>query len=244
MKIFNFSEFGNPDLIPSTDINFDLKYDWYIGSGELFSIGGFYKNIQDPINRIRVASAANEFSYVNTGTAFATGAELEFRKNIIKTESEIRNNNLSFGLNASYLYSEQKLVDTDKDRLTVLFTNSKSKLEGATPLLINSDLSYNFKTEQNALTSTIVFNYFYDKVYSIGTSDNQNIIEKTVPTLDFINKFTLKEKKLTMNLGLKNILNPKFRLTQETTNGTTTTESVVQSYRKGMFISFGLNWTL
>ncbi|AWM13845.1 TonB-dependent receptor [Flavobacterium sediminis] len=239
-----FNEFGNPDLVPSTNINFDLKYDWYIANGELFSIGGFYKNIQDPINRIRVASAANEFSFVNTGTAFATGVEVELRKNIIKSESEVRNNNLSFGLNASYLYSEQKLVDTDKDRLTVLFTNSKSKLEGATPLLINSDLSYNFKTNENDLTSTLVFNYFYDKVYSIGTSDNQNIIEKTVPTLDFVNKFTFKDKKLTMNLGVKNILNPRFRFTQETTDGTTTTESLVQSYRKGLFVTFGLNWNL
>jgi len=242
----NFSEFGNPYLIPSTNYNVDVKYDWFFSKTELISLGGFYKYIQDPINRIRVASAANELSYVNSGTAFVTGAELEARKTLYSfaTEESENANDLSFGLNMSYLYSEQKNTDTDTDNITVLFTNEKSKLQGATPLLINSDISYNFKNEKNALTSTLVFNYFYDKVYSIGTSENENIIEKSVPTLDFVNKFEFVKNKLTLNLAIKNLLNPKYRLTQDTTKDGIATASVVQSYKKGMFISFGLNWNL
>jgi TonB-dependent receptor len=241
----NFQSFGNAYLVPATNINFDLKYDFYLSRKEIISVGGYYKNIKNPINRVRVASAANELSYVNTDNAFATGIELEARKNIYNVEGEKGDKNLSFGLNLSYLYSEQKLTDSPNDNLTVLFTKKTDKLEGSSPLLINSDLSYNFSNEKNILTSTVVFNYFYDKIYSLGTSGNENIVEKSIPALDFVNKFEIKKYNLGISLSIKNILNPNVNLTQKTdavTGGMN--ETIVSSYKKGMFFSFGLNWTL
>lgn len=241
----NFSEFGNPDLIPSTDWNFDAKYDWYLSKKELISFGTFYKYIQDPISRVRVSSASNDLSYINTSSAFATGVEVEVRKSLYNLESETRNRDLSFGLNTSFLYTEQEQDDVKSDNLTPSFTHDKGKMQGASPLLINADLSYNMSNDHNALTSTVVFNYSHDKVYSLGTVGLENIVEKSVPTLDFINKFELKKYKLAFNLGVKNILDPKFRLTQETTDlSGQKSDTEVSSYRKGLAVSFGLNWTL
>lgn len=244
----NFSSFGNPYLVPSTNYNVDLKYDWYLSNREIISVGALYKYIKDPISRVRIASAANDLSYVNTSKAMVTGVELEVRKNIYSVKTETRENELSFGLNASYLYTMQDQDDVDSDELTVQFTHDKGRMQGASPLLINSDLSYNTRNENTSLTSTVVFAYFADKVYSVGTGGlggNENIIEKSVPVLDFVNKFDLLKSKLGMSLSVKNILNPKYRLTQETTStGGNTTDSVVSSYRKGVFFSFGLNWTL
>jgi TonB-dependent receptor len=240
----NFSSFGNPNLVPAENLNFDLKYEWYLSNKEIISLGTFYKSIKDPINRIRVASAANELSYVNLGDAFATGFELEVRKNLYEVKGDTNSKNLAVGLNLSYLYTNVKVVDNPNDKITVLPTNDESKLEGASPLLINSDLSYNFSNKKNSLTSSIVFNYFYDKVYSIGTATNQNIVEKAVPTLDFVNKFEFIKNKLGINLSIKNILNPTFNLTQDTFANDTRTESVVGSFKKGIFASFGVFWNL
>ena len=240
----NFSSFGNPDLVPATNLNFDLKYEFYLSSKELISLGTFYKKIQDPINRIRVASAANELSYVNFGDAFATGFELEARKAIIDIKNDAKSKNLAFGLNLSYLYTNQKIIDNPNDKLTVQPTNAEDKLEGASPLLINSDISYTYTNKKNSLTTSLVFNYFYDKIYSIGTATNENIVEKSIPTLDFVNKFEFVKDKLGINLSLKNILNPDFKLTQETSLNNTKTETVVSSYKKGVFGSFGIFWNL
>lgn len=241
----NFSEFGNPDLVPSTDYNFDVKYDWYFSKKEIISFGTFFKYIQDPISRVRVSSASNDLSYINTTSAFATGVEVEIRKSLFNVEGETRNKDLSFGLNTSYLYTEQKQDDVTTDNLTPSFTHDKGRMQGASPLLINADLSYNTSNGHTALTSTVVFNYAHDKVYSLGTVGLENIVEKSVPTLDFINRFELKKYKLGLNLGVKNILNPKFRLTQETTDlSGQKNETEVSSYRKGLVVSFGLNWTL
>jgi hypothetical protein len=110
--------------------------------------------------------------------------------------------------------------------------------------LINSDLSYNYNTGKKSLTSTIVLNYFYDKIYSIGTSTNENIVEKGVPTLDFVNKFELIKNKLGINFSLKNILNPDFRLTKKFINNGEAGEATVGQYKKGVFTSLGIYWNL
>lgn len=241
----NFSEFGNPDLVPSTDFNFDAKYDWYLSKKEIISFGTFFKYIQDPISRVRVSSASNDLSYINTSSAFATGIEIEIRKSLYNLEGENRNRDLSFGLNTSYLYSEQKQDDVTSDNLTPSFTHDTGRMQGASPLLINADLSYFTSNDNTALTSTLVFNYSHDKVFSLGTVGLENIVEKSVPTLDFINKFEFKKYKLGLSLGVKNLLNPEFRLTQETTDlGGQKTDTEVSNYRKGLVVNFGINWTL
>lgn len=244
----NFSSFGNPYLVPSTNYNVDLKYDWYLSNREIISVGALYKYIDNPISRVRIASAANDLSYVNTSKAMVTGVELEVRKNIYSAITDTREKELSFGLNASYLYTMQDQDDVDSDELTVQFTHNKGRMQGASPLLINADLSYNIRNENTALTSTVVFACFADKVYSVGTGGaggNENIIEKSVPALDFVNKFDLLKSKLGLSLSVKNLLNPRYRLTQATTSTSGhTTDAVVSSYRKGLFFSFGINWTL
>lgn len=241
----NSSEQGNPDLKPSTNINVDVKYDWYLSNKEIISLGGFYKYIQDPINRVKISSAGNDFSYVNLPWAYAVGAELEVRKSLYNVSSDERSTDLSLGFNASYLYTSQAQEDIASDKFTVLFTESRGRLQGASPLLINADLSFTKGNESYGLTSTAVFNYFHDKVFAIGTADSQNIVEKAVPSLDFINRLDLKKSGIGISFSVKNILDPRFRLTQEATSiSGTTSDRSISDYKKGLFLGLGLSWTL
>ncbi|WP_281227022.1 TonB-dependent receptor [Flavobacterium aquiphilum] len=242
----NSNEYGNPYLVPSTDYNVDCKYDYYLSKKELISFGGFYKYIDNPISRTQMNSPALEYSYVNTSKAFVLGAELEVRKTLYNFDNEIRAKDFSWGFNASYLYSEQTQNNQTTGVISTNFTHEKGKMQGASPLLLNTDLSFTASNKQTSFLSTLVFNYFYDKVYTVGTNVRENIIEKAVPTLDFINHFELKQYKLEINFGLKNMLNPKFWLTQQTTSTVTneTNETLISSYKKGQTFVFGLNWQL
>lgn len=242
----NFNERGNPYLKPSTVYNADIKYDYYLSKKEIISVGGYYKYIQDPILRIIMNTPGLDYSYVNTKNAYVAGAEIEVRKTLYSVEGEQRKSDLSYGLNASYLYSNEDQHDVTTGLVSASFTHSKGKMQGAAPWLVNSDLSYSTGTENTSLLSTLVFNYFYDKVYSVGTTGRENLIEKSVPTLDFINRFELKKHKMVITLGARNILNPKFRLTQEATSNVTgqTSDVLISSYRKGAIITLGLNWQL
>ena len=234
-----FSSSGFPGLEASTNYNFDLKYEYYFSQGELISFTGFFKQIEDPINRIAINSAANNLSYRNTGdNATVAGIELEIRKDLFKNESEdaSRSTELTAGLNASYLYSNQEL---DDERSQATFTSDDDELEGASPFLLNADLTYNYNKETFDITSSLVLSYFSDRIYSLGTQGQGNIVEKGIPTLDLISKLKFKDK-YGISVGIKNILNPEYELNQDTIDGQTI---VIRNFEKGIIGSIGFSYS-
>ena len=254
----SFNSFGNPDLLIADNYNIDLKYEYYFSPSEIVAVTGFYKNIKNAINRIEVNSAAGELSYVNTGDANIAGIELELRKNILKYSNDSGSEkSLTFGFNASYLYSKQKLEDVPTDKLTVRFTNKEDELEGSSPLILGSDLTLNIKNENSAITSSVVFNYSSKSIYSLGTggddanpgSGKNNIMLSAIPTLDFINKIAI-NKNFGIKLNIKNILDPEYKLTQEVNNiGVSNAtlpnglEVPVETYKRGMTFSAGVTYS-
>ena len=234
----SFSSQGNPNLLPSDVYNFDLKYELYPSSSEVLSITGFYKLINDPINRIRVNSAANDLSYVNVGNANVAGLEVELRKNLFKSDNDTSSKEFQLGLNASYLYSTQKLLDVDSDELTVRFTNDKDALEGASPVLVNGDLTYNYEKNEFSITSSFVGNYFSNRIYSLGTAGNENLVEQSRISLDFVNSINFSDH-LSLSLKARNLLDPNYEITQEVNDN----DLNVSSYKRGLTISAGLAYS-
>lgn len=234
----NFSSFGNPYLIASDVFNLDLKYEYYMSSNEVLSVGTFFKNIQNPITRIQVNSAGNDFSYVNVNNAIALGAELELRKNIFEKElSDYKKSVLTYGLNLSYLYTNAELTDSLKDELTVRFTNAEDELQGASPILVNTDFTYSFQSDKYNLTTALVGNYFSDRIYSYGTAGNANFVEESRITLDFINRVAI-GKKWNASLSLKNILDPEFTISQNILGK----DLPISTYKKGINFSLGVSY--
>ncbi len=237
----NVSSFGNPKLLPAENFNVDLRYEHYFKNKELIAVTVFYKRIKNAINRVQVASAANELSYVNTGNADAAGVELEVRKGLYTiTNKNDKNTSLDVGLNVSYLYSKQDLKDVPTDDLAFQPTNKTSALEGASPWLVNSDITFNTQGQKGrSLTTALVFNFFSDRIYSIGAPvGNQHIYENGIPRLDFISKIGLSEK-FSLSLNVRNILNPNYRLTKKVDSGA---NEIISDYRKGLTTSLGFTY--
>ena len=233
----NFSSQGNPDLKPSENYNIDTKYEHYFSSSELVSLTGFYKYIQNPIARSEIPSGGNTLTYLNVGDdASITGFELEARKNVLKSDEEEENEySLNAGLNASVLFSK---VNLDSNSIAQ-FQQASSQLEGATPFLMNADLTFKKKYEENELTTSLVFNYFSDRVYSIGTRGFENIIEKGIPTLDLVSSLKIGEK-YSLKLKATNIINPDFQLSRD--SSTSGNNVVLSNYKKGVNLSLGFSY--
>ncbi len=226
-----FSDIGNPDIIPAENLNLDLKWERYFQSGEVLSVTGFYKNIKNPINRFE--DTVGNLTYDNTGElATIYGIELELRKKLVSYETSNGSNKLMAGFNASLLDAQQDL------RPELNFTNSNDGLEGASPILLNTDLTFNTKGEKLKTTSSLVFNYFSDRIFSLGIQGNENIKEKAIPTLDFIFKTEI-GKNTSIKFGAKNLLNPDYQLTKETIFGEKVT---VSNFKKGTNISLGMSY--
>ena len=233
----NFSSQGNPDLEPSENYNLDTKYEHYFSSSELVSLTGFYKYIQNPIARSEIPSGGNTLTYLNVGDdATILGFEFEARKNVLKSDDEAENEYaLNAGVNASVLFSK---VNLDSNSIAQ-FQQASSQLEGATPFLMNADLTFKKKYEENELTASVVFNYFSDRVYSIGTRGFENIIEKGIPTLDLVSSLKLGEK-YSLKLKATNIMNPDFQLSRD--SSTSGNNVVLSDYKKGVNLSLGFSY--
>ena len=231
----SFNSQGNPDLKPSDNYNLDLKWDWYISPSELFSVTGFYKYIKNPISRIEIASAGGFLSYENISDhATAAGIEMELKKHLFSQAIENEGlSRLTLGLNGAYTYTCAKVpLATDP---------SGSQLEGAAPWLLNADLTYLFRKGGNSFTGALVFNYFSDRIYTIGTEGYQDIIENGIPTLDFVASAQL-GKHFAINLKTRNLLNAAHQLTRK--GNATNDEVVLSKYKKGMNFSIGLSYNL
>ncbi|MDP5093299.1 MAG: TonB-dependent receptor, partial [Polaribacter sp.] len=229
-----FSSQGNPDLKPSDNYNFDAKYEYYMSSSELISVTGFYKYIQNPIARTEIPSGGNTLTYLNVGNdASVYGLELEARKSIYKVED--KDFEIIGGLNSSVLFSN---VNLDSSSIAQ-FTSGTSQLEGATPFLMNADITFNKKYNENTLISSLVFNYFSERVYSIGTRGFENILEKGIPTLDLVSSYEF-NKNYSIKLKATNLLNPDFQLSRAGFNGGDNV--VLSNYKRGVNLSLGFSY--
>lgn len=232
-----FASEGNPNLKPSDNYNLDLKWEYYLTNAELISLTGFYKRIENPIGRVDKGNSAGLLTYDNISDyAHVMGAEVELRKNIFdrKNEELQKSNKLSFGLNASFLYTDLVLkLENTPER--------SSGLEGASPVIINTDLTYHLSNKKHTWMSSLVFNYFSDRIYTNGTLGFEDIIEEGVPTLDFVTSFSF-NKNLSLSFKASNLLNSNFNLTRE--SSLNQEEVILNQYKKGINLSLGLSLEL
>ncbi len=256
----NQDSFGNPNLQSSSNYNIDLRWELFPSSSEVISLTAFGRFIQDPINMITVASAANDVSWANTGdNATALGAELEIRKQLFENEKETLDNilteNLSFGLNFSYLNTTQELDPqkiADETSFSVRPTFTDTGLSGASDFIVNADISYYTELKEDSnFQTTMAFNYFSERIFALGSEGRGNIIDKGVPTLDLVTRFQL-NKHLTLGLNAKNLLNPAVERYQDNARGdidpifidrgVLEEEVDLLAYKKGIDMRFSLNY--
>ena len=240
---------GNPDLLGqqlginyvnvkdvsySKVYNIDLKYEWFMSRNEIISLGAFAKQIKDPVNLVVANDATGTQRFFRTGDqANVYGVELEIKKDILKTVDN--SSLLSGGFNMAYMHTEQDLYSTIQGTYSTAFNRDSDQLQGASPLLLNADLNYtpNFG-EKVKPTMNLVYSYFSDRIYALGTGQLGNKFEKGFSSLDFVWKNEFGEH-FELNFRAKNLLNPDVKIIREITNNQ---EVVLVSYKYGM--NFGL----
>ncbi|WP_103069384.1 TonB-dependent receptor [Aquimarina sediminis] len=257
----NQDYFGNENLSLSTDYNVDIKWEFFPKSSEILSAGIFGKFIENPINSITIQSASNDITWANTGEkATAFGIEIEARKKIFENEIDKEDttlkNTLTAGINAAYMTTNQDL-DSEKileeAGLSFIPTYEETGISGASDLIANADVSYykDFSKDRN-MQLTLAANYFSDRIFALGNFGKGNIVEKGVPTLDFIAKAQLTQN-ITLGLSAKNLLNPSIERFQESVDGELNNDPdlnlnfqekdiTVLSYKKGYDLKLSLSY--
>jgi hypothetical protein len=228
-----FASQGNPDLKPSDCYNVDLKWDWYAGRpSELVSLGVFWKHIVNPIGRVDEGNSAGLLSYDNISPhATVAGVELEVRKDLLLRGNERRMGKLTAGVNASYIHSDMTLrVLNTRER--------KSRLEGASPFIMNGDLSWNAVAGERSLTLSLVGSCFSRRIHTLGSQLFDDIMEEPVVTLGVVGALKV-DRRVTLKMKAANLLDPSYRLTR--TVRPTGEKITLGDYRKGMDFSVGIS---
>lgn len=110
----NEVELGNPDLEPYEAMNWDIVFDWYYNSGSVFSVGAFYKDIDNYVVDLTSNNVAEFDGFdverpTNSISASITGIEANWQHSI--TEGML--SGLLVGANLTLLDTELELFERE-----------------------------------------------------------------------------------------------------------------------------------
>lgn len=220
---------GNAELQNGYNYNVDLRYEFFEDNGDMFSATAYYKHLENPIEQIQqLSGGATIHSFKNANNGMATGLEVEFRKTLAQE--------LRLGANASFMYTDVKLPEGGA------YTNTERALQGASPYLVNADLTYSPRFgETRQLSAALVYNLQGPRIQSVGISGLGDVKQQPVHTLNFAGSFKFSEK-VAVKLQVNDLLNQPVIFKQEVPS---TGEKVeVERFKRGSSFEIGITYTL
>lgn len=196
---------GNPELEPATITHADARWEWYPGSGESVSVGGFFKHFANPIEPTYLPGATTRQTFINVDDGLNVGVEVEARRSLKGWSPWLRD--VWVSANAAWVYSRVEITDP----MTIL-TSKERPLVGQSPYVLNAQLEYD--NQDAGLGATLLFNYVGPRIDTLGSENLPDTYEAPRPQLDLV--IRKKWGKLTLGLSAKNLLDQPLRLTQGT----------------------------
>jgi TonB-dependent receptor len=171
---FNLS--GNPNLKHATASNFDIRYELFPKGLDQFLIGGFYKNIQNPIESAILFTGTSSATLKPTN--FGTATNFGFEVNMAKYFGKL-------GITANYTYTNSKITTTK------LFYNSSyvseettqtRPLQGQSPHIANVSLLY--KNQNSGIDAQLAYIYTGRKITLVSPYKDLDYWQKGNSQLD------------------------------------------------------------
>lgn len=224
---------GNPELQNGQNYNADLKMEFYPNPSELISVAVFGKYLDNPIEKNMLATASGQLqSFQNADFGMVAGIELEYNKKLATIFKKGILKDMTVGFNASILHSNVQV--NDDGNASNLVTNKTHSLQGASPVLLNVDLSYN---PGDKGIVTVAYNWFGDRLSAIGIQGLGDIYEQSFGSLNLIGSYNISDK-LKASAKVKNLLNPVIETVQYNEGVPFTTNS----FKKGLDGSISLTF--
>jgi outer membrane receptor for ferrienterochelin and colicin len=218
--------FGNPALERALIQNYDARWEWFPGSGEVLSLGVFAKRFTHPIEKVIILSAgAAALSYVNADRANNYGAELEVRKGLGVVAAALAQFNLF--ANATLMKSEITPGNTGISALT----NADRPMVGQSEYVVNAGLGWS--SPSGSWNATALYNVAGKRIAEAGAGGLPDAYEQARHLVDASLQFPVIAE-MSVRLDGRNLLDSPYRLTQG--------DVTRHEYHLGRVFSLGLNW--
>jgi outer membrane receptor protein involved in Fe transport len=200
--------FGNPNLELTTIDNYDIRYEIFPKGAEVIAISAFYKRFRNPIVTTFRLSGNQQFTWTNSESANLYGVELEFRKDLDFISESLKN--FTFSSNLAYIQSEQEIdaVEVALGQEVDPEFSALRPFNGQSDFVINTNLSFR-TTGDNPWDAIIAYNYFSDRLQSIGRPGTPDIFEQGRSQLDL--SVSKEFNNLKVSLRARNLIDPDFR---------------------------------
>lgn len=222
---------GNADLKNGYNYNLDLRYEFFDSNNvnNMIALTGYGKILQDPIERTQTLSGgAAVHSFQNASTGVAAGLEIELRRELTR--------DIRVGVNGSFMYTNVKLPEDGG-----AYTNAQRALQGASPYLVNADISYTPTIRnEKPLTATLLYNLQGPRIHAVGISGLGDEKQLPVHTLDFVASYQLNNH-FSLKLEVTDLLNQDIVFKQETKNGD---NLEVERFKRGTGFEIGFSYAL
>ena len=240
---FNLVKKGNELLQSSTAMNYDLRWEYYPSPGEVVSAGLFYKEFTDPIETSFVPGGGSggikTFTYSNADRSINRGIEIEIRKSLAGIVRSDFLNQLSVLFNGALIDSRVELGEAGLAQ-----SKTERPMFGQSPYIVNAGLYY--RNEEGNLQVNLLYNVIGRRIFIIGYDDYPDIYEMPKNNLDLTITKGIGSR-LELKAGIRDILNSDIILMQDANQDGTfdiATDQVIQRYRPGTVINFGLGYKL
>jgi TonB-dependent receptor len=169
---------GNPGVVPADVTNYDIRAEWFFGTGDNLTATLFRKEIENPIEFFESAASdtATAREIINAESAEVQGIELEGLKNLGFLGSFFE----PLFVQGNVTLQESELVagpDADAP------TNPVRDLSGASEYMTNVMLG--FDAPNNRHTATLIYNVFGERLYVAGRNGAPDGYEQPFHSLDF-----------------------------------------------------------
>ena len=217
---------GNEALLNSYNYNLDLRYEYHNRRGDMLSVAGYYKYLDEPIERVQMlAGGAAVHTFRNADNGLAAGVEIELRKVLVRT--------LRLGVNATYMYTNVTLPEGG------VYTNKERALQGASPYLVNADLTWSPRLGgERQLNLALLYNLQGPRIHAVGISGLGDVTQRPVHMLNFTAACRF-SRRVEVKLQFVDLLNRAMIFEQEVPQTGRTIE--VERYCRGTNFEVGLN---
>ncbi len=216
---------GNPNLKRALIQNYDLRWEYYPGAGEVISVGVFAKRFTNPIERVYIGSSGTRIiTFVNALGADNVGLELEGRKHLDFLTPALAN--FSVSTNATIMRSEIRIDPTAGS-----VTSASRAMVGQAPYMFNTGLTW--ASPLGTTSASILYNVVGARITDAGELPIPDVKEQERHVVDFSLRLPVGER-LSARLDARNLLDAPYRILQ----GPITREE----YRVGRTYSLGFSW--
>ncbi len=206
--ILDYSIAGNPNLNQAKINNYDLRYEWFPGAGQIFSASVFYKNIHDAIEQVAAgASQIRSISYGNVKRVENMGAELEYRLKL----STLFGNDSSF-LDNITLYTNFAYIQSKVD-LSGVIGATERPMQGQSPYIVNAGLQY--LDNEKGYSASISYNVVGKRIFIVGSVDEPDYWENSRHIIDLQVTKTFLKGRLELKINARDILAQPFIFYQD-----------------------------